>query len=43
MNADSEDTLQEGGKSPAVTEWEDLAGSVEHPMPTHRDRAESAA
>lgn len=41
MRAHSKDTLHSDGDSPLVTKWEDPAQSVQHPIPTHRERAES--
>lgn len=41
MRAYSKDTLHSDGDIPLVTKWEDPAQSVQHPVPTHRERAES--
>lgn len=41
MRAYSKDTLYSEGNSPLVTKWEDPAQLVQHPIPTHRERAES--
>lgn len=41
MRAYSKDTLHSDGESPLVTKWQDPAQSVQHPVPTHRERAES--